>query len=429
MPSTPSPNAPSGPRGADPRRPFVPFTLEDLTQDLVWPRLLRAGPLALRPARLGLAAVYLLLAFTALLLARAVAGAEGADRIGVVLATAGVSVGSMLEAAVSLKPGAVARELYALGVTVPAQLLRAAPAGTIVGAGALLWLTVVFGGAISRSAATEAAQGVSLSWPKALGFALSRWASLVGAVLIPLGIVWAAALGLHVAGAALFTWSLGSVVGGLVWPLLIIVGLVGAVVLLALALGHPLLVSSVACEGTDAIDAVQHAYSMVFARPGRLALYALLLVAQGVAMGMLVWVVVILSMQFVQDGVGGWGGEGGRRVVGALQPTVLSPDYAVAARAGGVGEPRGLERAGSGLSRLFTGTLLLLGVSYAVSFVFTASTLLYLAMRRVVDGQDMSEIHMPTMIAGTMAPVRSAAPARPASKAEGVSDTGPADET
>jgi len=423
----PSPHVPTGPRGADPRRGFTALTLDDLTQDLVWPRLLRAGPLALRPARLGLAAVYLLLALAAVLLARAIAGSEGAERAGVVLASAGLTLGSLVEALVALKPGAAARELHTLAVVAPGQLLRAAPLGSIVGAGVLLFLTVVFGGAISRTAATESAQGVSLAWPKALGFALSRWTSLVGAVLIPLAIIWGVALGLHVAGAALFTWGVGSVVGGLLWPVLMLAGMVGAVVLLAFALGHPLLVSSVACEGTDAIDAVQHAYSIVFARPVRLAGYLLLLVVQGVAMAMLVWVVVLLTMQFVQDGVGGSGGEGGRRIVGALQPAVLSPDYAVTA--GGVGEPRGLERAGGGLARLFTGVLLLVGASYAVSYVFTASTLLYLAMRRVVDGQDMSEIYMPTMLEGTMAPRRSVETPRAARQDGSVSDTGPADET
>lgn len=416
-----APNLPGAPR----RRAFTPLLLEDLTQDLVWPRLLRAGSLALRPARLGLGAVYLLLAFMVLLLARAVAGSSGAEGAATVLATAGVDAGSLLAALASLRIGAAARELHALMIVTPAELLRAAPLATIVGAAGLLWLTVVFGGAISRSAATESAQGVSLSWPKALAFALSRWTSLLGAVLIPLAILWGAAVGLHLVGLMLFTWKLGTVLGGLLWPLWILAGLVGALVLIAFVLGHPLLVSSVACEGTDAIDAVQHAYSFVFARPARLVLYWLLLLAQGVVMGAVVWLVILLAMHFVQAGIANGGGDGGRRIVGALQPTVLSPDYVVGS--GGVGEPQGAERAGSGLARLFTGVLLLLGASYVMSYAFTASTLLYLAMRRVVDGQDMSEVYMPTMIAGTMAPVQAAPPPKP--KGEGVSDTGPADET
>ena len=36
------------------------MTLSDLTADLVWPRLLRTGALALRPSRLGVAFFYLI---------------------------------------------------------------------------------------------------------------------------------------------------------------------------------------------------------------------------------------------------------------------------------------------------------------------------------------------------------------------------------
>ena len=63
-----------------------------------------------------------------------------------------------------------------------------------------------------------------------------------------------------------------------------------------------------------------------------------------------------------------------------------------------------------------------------------SSTVLYLAMRRLVDGQDLHEIWMPGMVEGTQAratasapgpAVTAAAPARP----EAVSDNDPADAT
>jgi len=38
-----------------------------------------------------------------------------------------------------------------------------------------------------------------------------------------------------------------------------------------------------------------------------------------------------------------------------------------------------------------------------LSYIYTASTLLYLMMRQINDGQDHAELWVPGMIAGTMA--------------------------
>src|SRR5882724_1628423 len=43
-----------------PRRPASSLTLADLTADLIWPSLLRAGHIALRPSRIGMALVFVI---------------------------------------------------------------------------------------------------------------------------------------------------------------------------------------------------------------------------------------------------------------------------------------------------------------------------------------------------------------------------------
>jgi hypothetical protein len=415
--------------GAVSRRLVEPLTLDDLTRDLVWVRLLRAGPLSLRPARLGLGLAYLVCVGIVLAVTRALIGPDRAAAVGLIVEEHAANLGSAVLALGSLAPKAAAREVYALGVELPARLLSEATLATLLAGPALVWLTAVVGGAISRSVATEAAQGVSLAWPKALGFALGRWTSLTGALAIPLILVWGVALGLHVAGWALLSLPVVNIVGGLAWGLLLVGGLVGAVVLLAMIVGHPLLLPSVAVEGTDAVDAVQHAYSFVFARPLRLAAYWALLIVQGAALLLLAGLVVHLALQFVAVGASGWSGEAGRRIVGALPAAAIGPDQALAT------SPRGTERVAAGIASLFTVALLGVLGAVVVSYAFTGSTLLYLAMRRVVDGQDMSEVYMPTLIPGTQSPTPAAAgvsaprtsPA-PAGR-EGVSDTGPADET
>jgi hypothetical protein len=49
--------------------------------------------------------------------------------------------------------------------------------------------------------------------------------------------------------------------------------------------------------------------------------------------------------------------------------------------------------------------VLCLVAAYVFSFFFTASTKLYLLMRRAVDGQDIEEIWRPGLVPGTLSPL------------------------
>ena len=68
-----------------------------------------------------------------------------------------------------------------------------------------------------------------------------------------------------------------------------------------------------------------------------------------------------------------------------------------------------------------------LGVGVMISYVWTAFTLLYLAMRRVCDGQDMNEIWTERMIPGTLGEMPGFLHTPRAGDA--ISDTGPADDS
>jgi hypothetical protein len=307
-------------------------------------------------------------------------------------------------------------------VSTPALMLRDHPWATllVLPLGAV-WVTLL-GGAISRSAACDHAQGVAISWPQALGFALSRWGSLALSLTLPLVVVWAIVFALAVGGAALFSLPGVNVLGGLLWGLFLVGGLVAALVLGAFFFGHPLLVPSVACEATDAVDAFQHAYSFVFARPPRLVLYTLLLVAQGAVLMAVVGGVAWLGVHAAQAAALQWSGERGAAVLGVLPgnhpPLGVEPALTGPARAA---------HALANFWTLLVGVVLPAGV--LVSYVWSASTVLYLAMRRIVDGQDVGEIWMPGMAEGVLAPAVPPAPPPPARASESVSDTGPADET
>lgn len=425
-------------------RPFAPahpgmLTLDDLLRDLVWPKLLRAFPLALRPSRLGMAAVYLIGAVLLVMAADRLDNDPKGNALVLAMQTVGMNSAS---GASALMPGpgdrsgpgeraaGAGREVHMTFVTLPARLLREHTLVALLIVPLLVGWTAIMGGAIARSAACDFSSGVSLTWPQSLGFALSRWASLVGALVLPLITLWAIVLAMSIAGWALFSLGVVNVLGGLLWGLFLVGGLVCAVIMLAYVVGWSMLVPGVACEGTDAIDSVQHAYSFVFARPGRVIVYQFILLVQGVLAVSLVGIVVGLTLYTAQHAGMVFSGPRGSAVLFNLlgEPSAAGGPSTVT---GG-----GIARL---LASLWTLVPVALGLGFLVSYLFTGSTILYLCMRRLVDGQDVSELWYPGLVPGTVARenstivgARSSSPAvpdKPAPARESVSDTGPADET
>lgn len=384
-----------------------PLTLSDLTADLVWPRLLRAGALALRPSRLGVAFFYLIGLMVLLQVADWIDGSEHS-----VLVAAWqewlTHLFGLVHACARLDGADAGQAVNGMFISAVWNLVRDHPlVGVLFVPAVLLWTTVM-GGAISRMAAMDFAQGVGLSWPEGVGYALGRWASFAGSVMGPLALLYGIALAMAVGGFVLFSVPVLDVIGGLLWVFFLVGALVGTVVMIAMALGGPMLVPGVACEGTDAIDSVQHAYSYVFAKPLRLLVYMAVLAAQFLVLWVVVAAVVWLVGHFSQHAAGVFAGDAADRVIAGQ--TGLSGTGAVA----------------SGLVRFWSALPALLGGAFAVSYFWCAATVLYLCMRRICDGQDISEVWVDTVVPGTAAQRR--APAPGAAPAESVQDNGPADE-
>jgi hypothetical protein len=384
--------------------------LDDLTADLIWPRLLKAGSLALRPSRLGLAFFYLIGLAAIVSLAGRLDGVEGGN---VLLAAwtqwTGHLVG-LFEACFRAQGGGVGEAVNGLFIETIHDLVSAHPLVAIIFLPLIVIWTALMGGAISRIAALDFAQGVGLSWPEGMGYALGRWSSFAGSILGPLALVYGIALALAVGGWLLFSVGGVNIVGGALWFVFLIASAIAAVIMLAMTLGGPMLVPAVACEGTDAIDAVQHAYSYVFARPLRLLVYMAILIAQFIALFVVVTAAIWLIVHLAQHGASVWVGADAARVI--------------------KGEPglEGMDKLAAGAVRFWTGIPLLLATAFAVSYFWCAATVLYLAMRRICDGQDISEVWVDTLVPGTMAQRRSAA-STAGGESEAIVDNGPADET
>lgn len=377
-----------------------PVTLDDLTADLIWPRLLRAAALALNPSRLGIgffAVVGLMLVWSA---ARAIAGPE-VDFVG----ERWEALGGVLGSVARLDAEGVGRGLYRAFIAAPAALLSAAPVATILGAALAVTIAAVAGGAISRMTACEFSLGMSVPWPQGLAFAIKRLRSLLGALLGPVMLVWVIA-GLIAVGGVLLRVPWLNVVAGVFYGVTLLLGIAGALMMGAYLLAKPMLVPAVACEGGDAIDAVQRSYAYVFAKPLRLLAYLAVLLLEGALILLSVGSVAWGAAELAERASGALAGEYGRGTLAS----VGRGDTQTAAELGAAAS------ATAWFVRMWLAALWALVAGYALTFYFTASTLLYLAMRRVADGQDMNELWLEGR-SGLATPL--AAPATAASSAAG----------
>src|SRR5205814_4791766 len=91
-------------------------------------------------------------------------------------------------------------------------------------------------------------------------------------------------------------------VSGLLWPVVLLFGLVMAVALVGLV-GWPLMPATISAEGTDSWEAVSRSYSYVFQRPWHYAWYTVVAVAYGGAVVFFVGFMGSLTVYLAKWGV------------------------------------------------------------------------------------------------------------------------------
>lgn len=373
-----------------PRKLEVGPSFDEFAATLTWPRLLRAPGLALRPARLGLSfvlllAVSLIAQLPTLWLGKAVGPAH------MVIDKAQAGMRAVRRALLEADLPALADGLRMIFLDGPLSAAREFPWSSLAILVPLLLVWGILGGAVSRLAAEEHSLGLRKPWTSGLAFALSRWFSLVACMMGPLAALLATCAALAGVGWVMLGLPYVNIAGGALFVIALIVGAGVTVLGGAVLVGSPMLVPGVACEGTDAIDSVQRVLAYMLARPGRVALYLIILILQLVLCVWVLWMVADAVEAVTTSSVTAFmSKEDAGVVISAIDGTESSAELKNHQQL----MVRGLSF-WSALPDLFVG-------AFAVSFWFTGGTLLYLATRRICDGQDAEELWTPSMTPGTV---------------------------
>ena len=296
-----------------------------------------------------------------------------------------------------LQPNRTLGAVWALVVRTPIGIWRHDPWFAVAYGVVFLLVMSIGGGAICRMSACAFAGQQRLRIREALDFALGNWSKLVLTPMLPLLIATSLGLILLIPGILMnVPWL--NVVGGLAYGLAMCLAFILSFLLLGYSLGAPMLIPAIACENCDAADAQQRAYAYLISRPLHLIGYGVIGVI-GFALGYTLVNLFGTTMMNLTAGI--------------ADLVTRSPALE---RGGGfdlfslsMREPvAGLDtddQATASLIGFWQRLVIDLIAAYVISYFFTGTTMLYLLMRRVCDGQDVEEIWRPGLAPGTLVPL------------------------
>ena len=260
----------------------------------------------------------------------------------------------------------------------------------------LVW--AVLGGAISRIAAVHVARDEKISVRHSLTFSVGKVLSFIFAPVIPVFIIFGIGIVISITATILLHIPyVGPIITGLFFFLALIGGFVITLLILGTIGGFNLMYPTIAVEGSDSFDAISRSFSYVFARPWRMLLYTIVAVIYGAIcylfVRFFVWMMLEATWFFMAWLLGGHHVNSPADVwpriwsepIDPLAKMRYSPDYE---------HLKGTEAAAAGLIVWWVYIVIGLVGAFAVSFYFSANTIIYYLMRREVDATDLDDVYV-----------------------------------
>jgi hypothetical protein len=291
-------------------------------------------------------------------------------------------------------PG-VPQHLYNFVVIGPLWLVQTHPLFAILFLILFLAAWSLFGGAIARLAAVQVAREEKVTLRQGLNFALGKFLSFASAPIIPLLIVLVVGLVLALGSLLGSIPYLGPILVGGAFFLALIAGFVQTLVILGAVGGFNLMYPTIAAEGSDSFDAISRSFSYVYARPWRMLFYTLVVVAYGALCYLFVRLFILMTLVLAHHFVSM--GMFARDVHGTPLLSAMWPSPAETGRLSYHTDYSALnwgQAVGAGLLSFWI--YLVIGIlgAFAVSFYFSANTIIYFLMRRELDTTELDDVYL-----------------------------------
>jgi hypothetical protein len=248
----------------------------------------------------------------------------------------------------------------------------------------LLWalaLWSVFGGAIARLAALEIARDERGGLESSVRFAVRRFVSLFSAPLLPIaGILLLLAI-CTIGGLFGRIAYAGPWIVSIAWGLFLLLAVLILLIAVALAVGWPLMMAAVATENSDAFDGFSRAFSMVYSRPW-LALWAGVV---AILFGMFL-VAVVDSAAVLVESIAARAVATGMSDAGVRDLASRPPGYFTTGQVG-----RAATSASAAVT-LWLAVLAMVATGFAVSYFWSAATMIYFILRHADDGAEFDDV-------------------------------------
>jgi hypothetical protein len=267
----------------------------------------------------------------------------------------------------------------------------------------LMW--GLFGGAITRIAALKFTRDEAPGIVAALKHAIAKWPSYSLPPLVALAGASVFAIQLVVLGLFMRINVL-SFLAALIWPFVILLGLMMAILLIGAVVGWPLMWATVSVEGTDAFDALSRSYAYTYHRPWRLLWYVLFALFLAI-----VSMFVVKAFASSAITLGTWSVEWGlgkektHTFVAPEPPANVAPKIEVAPGpnagvdveipAANTTNPTELGRtlsAAKSIIGFWKAVVAVVVAGYQVGFLWVAAVGIYLLLRCDIDGVQTGEV-------------------------------------
>lgn len=305
----------------------------------------------------------------------------------------------LVEGAVMFKPTAVYTALLGVFYHLPAHLWSAGQGWFLVLYGLFFLLVVaVTGGAMCRMEACQIAANERLTMREAMLHGIETWIRSFMALVVPVVLAGIVCGALLLIGLVFMSIPLVNVLAAIVYGLVLLLGFLLVFILLGYVVSWILLLPAVAVENCEGGDAMQRAFAFVLNRP----LHMLAAVIVGIVGLVLGWLVVqlvaVFTVNMTADVVGAWTMNDTFVEAGELTRILGS-----ATDGGRAADSIWYVEWSGSVVGWWMMLVQYLAVGWIFSYIFAASTRIYLLMRHACDGQDERLIWWPGLIPGTLA--------------------------